>query len=552
MTMTLGRILSTLGIAVLLSSVSSHAAQSTQSESGAPTNVPRFIILNGSLSDQNGKPLSGVVGLTFAVYRDQDGGAPLWLESQNAQLDEQGRYNVLLGTFSKGGLPVDLFTSSESRWLGVQPMLSGEKERSRSLLVSVPYALKAGDADTLGGKPASAYKLSADAGSNGASGSELSDNTGNAPFVSQLNSGNPGYIGMFTNTTDLVNSAMFQNGTGIGIGTTTPAASLDVNGTLYARAGAVPVGNYGVQVLGAAGSVDRDIFALSAAGLSNGFTVQRVSNSMKYVFNDGAVGIGTNSPGAALDVNGNLLALAGPVPAGNYGVQVRGAPGSIDRDIFLVAAMGLSNGFTVQRVSDQMRYTFSDGRVGIGTSNPTAPLDVVGAAKATSFAGDGSALTNVNASLLGGLAASAFGDITSVAAGAGLTGGATTGAATLAMSAAALTRGITYLGGCDTCSVLGDTDDQKTIYLNVVGPMTVQSVTCFSDAGTPTINIQRDDGSPANVLSSDLACSTSGATTTSFSGAESLLGSNEKLDFVMVNAGGVAKRVTVSIKTVLN
>jgi len=71
-----------------------------------------------------------------------------------------------LGATRPGGVPLDLFTSGRARWLGVQPQLEGEGEQSRVLLVAVPYALKAADADTLGGKPSSAYLL-ADAEASG-------------------------------------------------------------------------------------------------------------------------------------------------------------------------------------------------------------------------------------------------------------------------------------------------------------------------------------------------------------------------------------------------
>jgi hypothetical protein len=70
-------------------------------------------------------------------------------------MDADGRYSVLLGANSKNGIPAELFTSNEARWLGVQ--VEQEPEQPRVLLVSVPYALKAGDAESLGGKPASAY-----------------------------------------------------------------------------------------------------------------------------------------------------------------------------------------------------------------------------------------------------------------------------------------------------------------------------------------------------------------------------------------------------------
>ena len=61
---------------------------------------------------------------------------------------------MLLGAESASGLPLDLFTSGKALWLGVQPQLPAVGESSRVLLVAVPYALKAADADTLGGKPA--------------------------------------------------------------------------------------------------------------------------------------------------------------------------------------------------------------------------------------------------------------------------------------------------------------------------------------------------------------------------------------------------------------
>src|SRR5262245_41332813 len=75
------------------------------------TGVPRMVPFTGTLQDSAGTPLSGVHGVTFALYREREGGAPLWVETQNVLVDEQGRYTALLGALTQGGLPLDLFTS---------------------------------------------------------------------------------------------------------------------------------------------------------------------------------------------------------------------------------------------------------------------------------------------------------------------------------------------------------------------------------------------------------------------------------------------------------
>ncbi len=120
--------------------------------------VPHLVKFSGAVKDAGGTPRTGVTGITFALYKDQAGGAALWLETQNVTLDAQGRFTVLLGANSAEGMPLELFTANEAQWLGVQP--EGLPEQ-RVLLVSVPYALKAADAETLGGMPASSFVLAA-------------------------------------------------------------------------------------------------------------------------------------------------------------------------------------------------------------------------------------------------------------------------------------------------------------------------------------------------------------------------------------------------------
>ena len=112
------------------------------------TAVPNLIRYSGALKDAQGAvPSATPVGVIFAIYKQQDGGAPVWQETQNVTPDANGQYSVVLGSTTATGLPGDLFAQQEQRWLGVQ--VQGQAEQVRVLLVSVPYALKAVEADKL-------------------------------------------------------------------------------------------------------------------------------------------------------------------------------------------------------------------------------------------------------------------------------------------------------------------------------------------------------------------------------------------------------------------
>ncbi len=185
------RVLFSLGMCVSGVQAQQPVAAEPQAPSGTvqaprevvpPLPVPRLVKFAGVLKDELGKARTGVVGVTFAFYKEQEGGAALWLETQNVELDEQGRYTVLLGATKSEGLPLELFAAGEPRWLGVQVNLPKEGEQPRVLLVSVPYALKAADADTLGGKPLSAFVLASPQSEGAGGGAVL--NAGTGPIAS--------------------------------------------------------------------------------------------------------------------------------------------------------------------------------------------------------------------------------------------------------------------------------------------------------------------------------------------------------------------------------
>ena len=157
---------SELVIALLVLSVSAAAQTSAANATSAP--VPPVIQFANVATNLAGSALTGVVEISFSLYNNSQGGAPLWSETQNVNVDDSGHYSVYVGITKPNGVPTALFTGGQAHWLGVQ--IAGQAEQPRVFLVSVPYAMKAGDAATIGGLPPSAFVLAAPSGNADVSG----------------------------------------------------------------------------------------------------------------------------------------------------------------------------------------------------------------------------------------------------------------------------------------------------------------------------------------------------------------------------------------------
>jgi trimeric autotransporter adhesin len=271
-----------LPIVVIFAATSAPAQQARIATdpaiAAANESVPRLVQFNSILKDGASRPVAGAASVTFAIYADQEGGAAIWSETQNVLADANGHYSAVLGAATSGGFPAELFGTGESRWLGVA--VARQPEMPRALLASVPYALKAGDAQTLGGLPASSYvttqQLAArsaiavpstaivSAGGAGASSSNAAPSgtaaTGNdalgdtAQSVTQAavtGTGTANYLPLWTSGSNLAVSKIYQaNGGFIGINTKTPLLQLDVNGNSIFR-GSFQMAPQGVATAGA-------------------------------------------------------------------------------------------------------------------------------------------------------------------------------------------------------------------------------------------------------------------------------------------------------------
>ena len=106
----------------------------------------------------------------------------------------------------------------------------------------------------------------------------------------------------------------------------------------------------------------------------------------------------------------------------------------------------------------------------------------------------------------------------------------------------------------DTTVALSEGLDIPSIWINQARAIHITEVCCEYDAGTaPTIQIQRDDGSVADILAADLTCHTqpvpgsSTGCTATFSGSENAIIVGYKIGH-LTKTTDTAKRLTVSVQ----
>ena len=110
-----------MGVVIVVVSASFGWGVPQEATAPAPTTAQgsRLITFKGVVKDADGNPRTGTLAMTFSLYAGQEGGDTLWRENQIVLADEQGRYSVLLGSSTHGGLPPEVFGDGKAQWLGV-------------------------------------------------------------------------------------------------------------------------------------------------------------------------------------------------------------------------------------------------------------------------------------------------------------------------------------------------------------------------------------------------------------------------------------------------
>jgi hypothetical protein len=306
----------------------------------APTPVPALVPLAGVAADAHGKPLDGEVTITFRIYSDEQSGDVLWSETQTVALDSAGHYKAELGALSPDGIPIAIFETGEARWLEAQ--VAGQPAQPRVLLASVPYAMKAANAELLSGHSAGEFvtreQLSEQlAGTSRA----LSATGGDHPDTSPSGSGTANTVPLWASSSKLGDSAITQLGTAaaprVGVGTSTPASTLDVNGATTLRGSvSLPAATGATATAGTVSptlSMTGSSFKSGGAAVAQrfGWRVEPQSNntvnpSSTLTLLYSAGGEGLANTGLALNPNGQISFAAGQTFPGTLASVSASAP----------------------------------------------------------------------------------------------------------------------------------------------------------------------------------------------------------------------------------
>ena len=436
-------------------------AQQTAQQPAQPTEVPTVTTPVVPQQVRYAGKMAARTGDTgeadFRIYAAPEGGDPLWTEHQLVTVAEDGSYSVLLGAASPAGLPQAVFSGGAARWLGVSVDQSPEQERV--LLSSVPYAMKSADAESLAGHPASDFVTHsqfaqfAQLAQSAQSQSPASSATPTAtPQTSGTvtGSGTAGTIPLWTASLTQGNSNIYQVGSDIGIGESTPTAALDVNGSENVRGSLyLPPVAVGTSTVGQ----HSQILELGASAWSSS-TNAAVTPTFKLLTNS----VNNNTPNASGQLEFHFqqgTASVNVLSIANNGVisfaPKQTFPGTIAS---VSAASPLTSTTTSGAVAlglnlSALETTLNSQYAQLGAVNKfTQPITF---AATQTFPGTGT--------------------ITGVTAGAGLTGGGTTGAISLALDPKVIPTltGSPVFNGSSGDGLSGDTAGNTVGTAGVVG-----------------------------------------------------------------------------------
>ena len=229
--------------------------------------VPVSLSHQGRILGSDTAPLGGSAELTFTLYADPDGSSSVWTKTMVVAFDD-GYYFVMLDSGTPS-LSAEILDGSQL-YLGVS--VDDIPEFTPLMpIVSVPYAITAGTVigevrnqdGTLVVNPSGQWVgPDIDRLDFGILAGYLSDN-----HYTTADGGTVGNLVKFTGTDTLGDSVVFDDGSGVGIGMTTPNEMLTVDGRIsLSQQSEIPSAEEGYLKLYARGNSGSELYYMNSEG----------------------------------------------------------------------------------------------------------------------------------------------------------------------------------------------------------------------------------------------------------------------------------------------
>ncbi len=408
--------------------------------------TPQLVSVHGKMTDIFGNNITGPYDMVFRMYTQETEGAAIWSESWNAGTEKvtfgpDGYFSVLIGSHNSLDLPFDT-----QYWLEMQVQLDILAPRFK--LGAVPYTFRANITENL---------------------------AAGAKATGSLNMNSFDIIG----AGGIYSTTLYEGGTALSskyLSTSSFGTGFLGWTNLTSYPAACPAGEF-ITTLGDTITCGEP----SVAGIG-GWTDDGAIVRLTTLTDN--VGVGTLNPQAKLHIAGGSLIVNNSISTGspNLGIFRNDASGG-NTLLLGVGATGTVLGANRIGLGDTTSYRLvwdtTNGNVGIGTSDPTNKLDVVGNINATGniygILGTASAVSTAN------IADSA---VTAVKL-----------ASDLGLGWQNLTNYPATCGTGKAIQAVGDTLVCVTLATaNVTGSGTMNYVTKWADHNTTTNSIIYDDG----------------------------------------------------------
>ncbi|MFH1438221.1 MAG: hypothetical protein ABIJ56_21110 [Pseudomonadota bacterium] len=293
--------------------------------------APSYLPVQGVLTDAEGDPVSGATSFTFSIYDNEAGGEALWTETLSA-LVEEGVFTVYLGEVES--IDMAMFRDYSDLWLGVQ--VAGDEEMPRVYLGSTPFS---GYAEYCGNVPGHAHSYA--------------DITGTVPDTAL-----PAATAVGPQSCE---------GTDVVVG-------IDISGAL------VCAGGGGNEYLAGSGlALTGNTFSVDPTAVQSRVTGACMAGSSIRAINEAGT--------VACEPDDDLLAALG-CGADEIARWTGAVWACTDTWIRGSGEGGYLSKFTdTHAIADSVAFEV-DGKIGIGTTDPQATLDVRGSIRAGNDTGD--------------------------------------------------------------------------------------------------------------------------------------------------------------------